>query len=284
MPYLSCWFTLALTLTLSIVSPKAFDNGCPSPSLTHILDAGYLKNRAGGSSNGDEKKPMIVLVPGAGRGYDAHALAQSGHRVVSVDLSATCCECAVQWLTGATKNTRVAVAYEVAVICGDFFTLDFADVLGSTQHAALRGVIGPSSADSTRWQFDKFEKFDAVWDCTFLCALDPEVRNLWAARYAEVLADDGELWTLLFPMMEKEGGGVNSLDLTTTPGSGPPYCLNLKLLSSLLAPHGFQPIRVITEEHGLPGHMSMRQSLPLEGARSTVVCWTRSAYTPTPIS
>jgi hypothetical protein len=232
---------------------------------------------------------MIALVPGAGRGYDAHALAQSGRRVVSVDLSATCCECAVEWLTGATKSTtRVVVDYEVAVICGDFFTLDFANVLGSSpQNAALKGVIGPSSADSTRWHFDKF---DLVWDCTFLCALDPEARNRWAARYAEVIADDGELWTLVFPMKEEaeeEGGGSganSSLDLTTAPGSGPPYCLNLKLLSSLLAPHGFQPSRVITEEDGLPGHMSMRQSLPLGGARSTVVCWTRSASTPTPIS
>ena len=88
-----------------------------------------------------------------------------------------------------------------------------------------------------------------------------------SCRYSDIVADDGELWTLVFPITES---AIH--DLVASPGSGPPYSLNFELIQSLLKPHGFQTKMVIKEEDGLPGHMSKR----MPGfAKSMVVCWTR---------
>jgi hypothetical protein len=181
--------------------------------------------------------------------------------VVSLDLSVTCCERASEWLKqAAAKDTQKG--YEVAVICGDFFTHDF-----SQRGPSVKSVVG-TSADNPKWHFKN--QFDVVWDCTFLCALDPEVRVRWANRYAAIVAPDGEIWTLVFPIRDQAGD-----DLTRNPGSGPPYSLSFELVKSLLGKHGFKPFKIVKEGEGLPGHMSKRQSSPLS-AKSMVVCWKRS--------
>ncbi|KAJ1908381.1 hypothetical protein IWQ60_011682, partial [Tieghemiomyces parasiticus] len=38
-----------------------------------------------------------------------------------------------------------------------------------------------------------------IFDYTFFCALDPSLREKWAAKMAELLAADGVLVTLMFP-------------------------------------------------------------------------------------
>ncbi|QRD81434.1 hypothetical protein F9C07_2054151 [Aspergillus flavus] len=57
-------------------------------------------------------------------------------------------------------------------------------------------------------------KFDLVYDYTFLCALHPQMRPQWAARMSEVVAPDGVLVCLEFPMYKDP----------TQPG--PPWGLN----------------------------------------------------------
>ncbi len=69
------------------------------------------------------------------------------------------------------------------------------------------------------------EKFDFVYDYTFLCALDPSVRVDWAAQMASIIKPGGELFTLIFPITTKVGG--------------PPFAVTLDLYSSLLLPVGF---------------------------------------------
>jgi len=133
-------------------------------------------------------------VPGAGRAYDAAALAADGTRsVVAVDVSPTACAEAERYLASLPLKP------EVAVVCGDFFSLE--------------------------------GDFDLVWDCTFLCALDPSTRETWAAKMNELLKPDGALCTLIFPIGKP-------------PGDGPPWDLSLDLLRDLLAPHGFKPTKV----------------------------------------
>jgi hypothetical protein len=39
--------------------------------------------------------------------------------------------------------------------------------------------------------------FDVIYDCTFLCAIQPEMRQQWAAQHAALLKPDGELVTLM---------------------------------------------------------------------------------------
>jgi len=70
--------------------------------------------------------------------------------------------------------------------------------------------------------------FDVIFDYTFLAALPPEMRNSWAAGVNRLLAKDGTLITLIFPLGEFEGG--------------PPYAMSFSLVESLLKPHGFEAI------------------------------------------
>ena len=78
---------------------------------------------------------------------------------------------------------------------------------------------------------DGNEKFDFIYDYTFLCALDPSIRVAWAEKMAALLKPDGELLTLIFPIRE------NSTD-------GPPFKVSLELFTDLLVPVGFECTRL----------------------------------------
>eukprot|EP00928_Gymnodinium_smaydae_P052801 TRINITY_DN36962_c0_g1_i1.p1 TRINITY_DN36962_c0_g1~~TRINITY_DN36962_c0_g1_i1.p1 ORF type:complete len:238 (-),score=41.77 TRINITY_DN36962_c0_g1_i1:211-837(-) len=144
------------------------------------------------------KPGMRALVPGCGRAYDAVALAKHGfEKVVAVDLSETACVAAKQEL----KDCGEAAASKVDIECGDFF--------------ALGG------------------KYDFIWDCTFLCALDPSVRQRWASKQTELLAPGGTLLTCVFPICDKVGG--------------PPFALSTGLLRELLEPNGITAQRVLEQ-------------------------------------
>ena len=102
----------------------------------------------------------------------------------------------------------------VAVECGDFFEMNCS------------------------------RKFDFIWDCTFLCALDPAVRERWAEQMRNLLADDGELLTCVFPIGAREGG--------------PPFAMSVDLVRSLLEPVGFEATLVrddlpLEQQHRRPG-------------------------------
>lgn len=153
---------------------------------------------------------MSALVPGCGRAYDAAFLAEHGFEsVVALDLSPAACDAAREEINSLPSSTRSRVAVE----SGDFFELE-----GRT--------------------------FDFIWDCTFLCALDPSVRERWAQQMRSLLADDGELLTCVFPIGQREGG--------------PPYAMTVDLVRALLEPLGFEATLVqdrlpLEEQHRRPG-------------------------------
>jgi SAM-dependent methyltransferase len=100
---------------------------------------------------------MRALVPGCGRAYDALALAEHGFEsVVAIDLSPAACEEAKLEIKSAAKADRLDVR------CGDFFALD------------------PGAGT-----------YDLIWDNTFLCALEPQVREKWAAQMKALIAPGG---------------------------------------------------------------------------------------------
>ena len=152
---------------------------------------------------------MSALVPGCGRAYDALALAEHGFEsVVALDVSQTACEAARSEIAGSRSCTRE----RVTVRCGDFF--------------ALKG------------------SFDFIWDNTFLCALEPEVRERWAMQMKALLAPEGELVTCVFPIGERAGG--------------PPFAMSVPLVRSLLETVGFKATLVqdtlpLEEQHRRPG-------------------------------
>lgn len=172
---------------------------------------------------------MSALVPGCGRAYDALALAEHGFEsVVALDLSPTACKAAETEIE-TSGSASLAVRERVHVRCGDFFDTD-----GDT--------------------------FDLIWDNTFLCALEPEARERWAAQMKAKLAPGGTLITCVFPIGEREGG--------------PPFAMSVPLVRDLLEPIGFvatvvQDSLPLEEQHRRPGD-------PLEsvlGRGSALVTW-----------
>lgn len=136
------------------------------------------------------------LVPGCGRGYDVAALAANGKRsVLGLDISETAVKEANEWL--------------------------------SSQNS-----VPPSQYEVRRENFfDITEQFDFIYDYTFLCALEPSIRESWANQMARVAKPGAEIFTLIFPISE-----------TRPLNEGPPFTVSLDLLQSLLEPVGFEKI------------------------------------------
>jgi methyl halide transferase len=147
-----------------------------------------------------------ALVPGCGRGYEVLAIAASGifDAVVGLDLAPTGIEAAKAYAAG--KPGAEKVEYR----CEDFFS--------------YQGIKGG---------------FRFVFDYTFLCALPPELREDWARKNAELIAPDGVLVTLMFPLGKPLSDG------------GPPYGLSFATYEELLGKVGFQAVqgpRILPDE------------------------------------
>lgn len=115
------------------------------------------------------------LVPGCGRAYDIAALASPDRSVLGIDISDTAIASAKEWI--AQQN--IPKSCQVDVKNMNFFDIKF-------------------DHDS--------EKFDFIYDYTFFCALEPELRPLWGSQMANLIKPGGELFTLIFPIMEKPDG------------------------------------------------------------------------------
>eukprot|EP00802_Teleaulax_amphioxeia_P026384 Tamp_27439.p1 GENE.Tamp_27439~~Tamp_27439.p1 ORF type:complete len:155 (-),score=21.57 Tamp_27439:63-527(-) len=68
--------------------------------------------------------------------------------------------------------------------------------------------------------------FDLIYDYTFLCALDPPMRQQWAETMKRLLKPTGQLVTLIFPLGDYAGG--------------PPHAMSKDLVSDLLINQGFE--------------------------------------------
>lgn len=130
-------------------APPPWDLGRPSPVLEAWLAAHPgLRGRA--------------LVPGAGSGHDAVALAQAGLEVVALDFA-----------EGAIAATRAR-----------------ARATGVTLEAVQGDALAPPPAwDGT---------FDWVFEHTCFCAIDPARRDEYVAAMARVLRPGGKLVGVFF--------------------------------------------------------------------------------------
>lgn len=98
--------------------------------------------------------PGLALVPGCGAGHEVRAFHDAGWRVTAVDFSPVAVRRAHSLLGELSRH----------VILGDFFTHDFGA-----------------------------EKFDVVYERTFLCALPPDRWAAYAARMEQLLPPEGRL-------------------------------------------------------------------------------------------
>jgi SAM-dependent methyltransferase len=119
------------------------------------------------STPGDRPR---VAVPGCGRGHDARLLARRGYRVWGFDFAPA----AILEATRLAARDQVHVAFEQR----DVFT--------------LASDFGAS--------------FDAVWEYTCFCAIDPARRRRYAALVHALLRPGGVLLACFYPVREGSDG------------------------------------------------------------------------------
>ncbi|MEZ4286600.1 MAG: Smr/MutS family protein [Polyangiales bacterium] len=137
-----------------------------------------------------------VFVGGCGAGHDLYTLAKADNDVVGVDLSSIARD---RYLERRTKYRE-----HVTFLIGDFFTIP------------IDGL------------------FEAAWDYTFFCAIDPEQRDAWVRRVHSLLAPDGILAMLVFPIFDADQGY-----------RGPPWPMSVDLVTKALG--GWFSVREVLE-------------------------------------
>jgi SAM-dependent methyltransferase len=132
----------------------------------------------------DSRAPHVA-VPGAGRGHDARLLARHGCRVTAFDFA----EPAV----AEARRLAAAEGVAVAVEARDVFTL-------ARDHASA---------------------FDAVWEYTCFCAIDPARREEYVRVLHAILRPGGILLACFYPLRE----GTD----------GPPFPVSVEAIERVLA-------------------------------------------------
>lgn len=150
-----------------------------------------------------------ALVPGCGSGYDVLALAEAGWDVTGVDLAAGAAR-----RFESLRDERGVEPDHARVLIGDFFELDLGE-------------------------------YDLIWDYTFLCALQPEMRTDWLERTHELVGDDRLLATLIFPITDQRDWD-----------EGPPFRMSFELVRDLVTP-SFELVHEGKPETSVPGRKGM---------------------------
>ena len=178
---------------------QAFDCRRCEPAFQRLLDT---------ATDLPARAARKALVPGCGRGYAVSSLFRAGFDAVGLDIAPTAVEEANAYLASAASEDGATFdSTKCRVVCDDFFS-----------HSG---------------------EYDVVYDCTFLCALDPDQRVEWAKKCKALLRPDGELITLIFPVVDPPYTG------------GPPHCMSPELVRGLLEAQGFvekQPIYEVPTE------------------------------------
>jgi methyl halide transferase len=133
-----------------------WDLGAATPAFKHLIASGRFK-------------PGRMIVPGAGRGYDAREFARHGFQVTAVDFS--------PYVIREMKSLADPLA-PVEVLQHDLFTL-------------------PHTLDRS---------FDYVLEYTCFCAIDPKRRAEYADLVTRLLRPGGVYIDLAFPLDGRAGG------------------------------------------------------------------------------
>ena len=169
----------------------AFDAARVEPALASAIaldDASKLDPPLGMSRASE----MTALVPGCGRGYAVAALAKLDRfkHATGLEISSTAQKACEDYLK------QEGVQSKASVVVADFFTHE--------------------------------TQYNLVYDCTFLCAIPPSMRESWADQMSKIVAPGGELFQIVFPINESRDANV-----------GPPFALSKSLVEGLLVPRGF---------------------------------------------
>ncbi len=146
-----------------------------------------------------------ALIAGCGSGHDVFALAGPERHVTALDIAPSAAD-VFESTRVAAECAREHVHFEVA----DFFTY----------------TATP---------------FDLIWDYTFLCAIDRDLREDWADQVASLLRTGGVFASLIFPVFDAPADY-----------SGPPWPLSPSLVEDLLVPRGFGRVSMAPAHASFP--------------------------------
>ncbi|SJX60042.1 uncharacterized protein SRS1_06413 [Sporisorium reilianum f. sp. reilianum] len=192
-----------------INSTTPWDADRPQPALVELLAGAHdvdanVPDRGGNLVPVSQVIPKgdgVAVVPGCGRGYDARVFAERGMTSYGVDISSTAVGAANKWLNG--QNLHPDLDAKINFAEADFFTL-------GTSKSVVTALSKPGQAT-------------LAYDYTFLCAIPPSLRSSWAETYTRLLAKDGILIALVFPIHGDRPGG-------------PPFSISPQLVRELLGP------------------------------------------------
>ncbi|XP_058009817.1 probable thiol methyltransferase 2 isoform X2 [Hevea brasiliensis] len=152
-----------------------------------------------------------ALVPGCGSGHDVVAIACPERYIVGLDISEKAIKKAEE-LSSSFPNAN----------CFKFLRADF-------------------------FSWHPPELFDLIFDYTFFCAIEPEMRSQWAVQIRDLLKPDGELITLIFPIDDHIGG--------------PPYKVSVSDYEEVLCPLGFKAVSLADNEMAIKGRKELESPI-----------------------
>lgn len=155
--------------------------------------------------------PASVLVPGCGYGHDALYLATRGYSVTAID-----------WAPEALSALQTLAPPNLRLLCTDFF-------------------------EYARTTSDRYE---AVWEYTFYCAIDPILRPAYFAALHTLLKAGGYWVALLFPLESQPYE------------TGPPFAIGWDEVQTLSKRYGLRYLKVFPEAPSHPARQG-RESLVL---------------------
>ena len=149
------------------------------------------------------EKDAAILIPGAGMGTEAIYLARSGFtNITVVDIAAT----AVSRFTALCRTLGRSSRFRESDINKDE-KLPSSSSRESAQTAAVQHDFDPNLISVLHQDFFKHTgSYDLIWEQTFYCALDVDLRDKYVAHMHDLLHDkQGTLAGVLFnfPLTEK---------------------------------------------------------------------------------
>ncbi|KAK4225843.1 S-adenosyl-L-methionine-dependent methyltransferase [Podospora fimiseda] len=165
-----------------------WDRGKPSPALIDLLEGEEGKLFIPSRKN-DGGRRLRVLVPGCGKGYDVVMLALHGFDVWGLEVSAK-----------GVKTAREYAEMELERISEYNFGEGKGYLGGRGSVKIVQGNFFGKEWEKEVFGEEEERGFEVIYDYTFLCALLPEMRKGWGRRMGELLAPEGVLICLEFPL------------------------------------------------------------------------------------
>ncbi len=126
---------------------------------------------------GEFIQPCSILITGSGKGYDAVAAAKAGYAVTAVDFS--------QKAVSHSKELAKKENTSIRVLQADVFK--------------LREILD--------------EPFDAVYEYTTFCAINPLRREEFAEEISSLIRPGGKFISVMFPVDGRTGGPPFNIDV-----------------------------------------------------------------------